>query len=150
MLAHGLAVQAIRANGRGGIKVGMAENIMTALPAVETPKNIRAAEIATREMNAAYLTVMLEGRYTDAYLAAAGADAPRFTEGELKTISTPVDFVGLNVYAPGAYVEASDAGAGLYGDTPAELLSAHGIALADLRARDALLGAAPGGEAVEA
>ena len=45
---------------------GMAENILTALPAVETLKNIRAAELATRELNAPYLTVMLEGRYTDA------------------------------------------------------------------------------------
>ena len=108
VLAHGLAVQAVRANSRGSVRVGMAENIVTALPAVETPENIRAAEIATREMNAAYLTVMLEGRYTDAYLAAAGADAPRFTESDLKTISTPVDFVGLNVYAPGAYVRAID------------------------------------------
>jgi beta-glucosidase len=108
VLAHGLAVQAVRANSRGYVRVGMAENIVAALPAVETLKNIRAAEIATREMNAAYLTVMLEGRYTDAYLAAAGADAPRFTESDLRTISTPVDFVGINVYAPGAYVRAID------------------------------------------
>ena len=148
VLGHGLAVQAVRANSRGNIKVGMAENIMTALPAVETLKNIHAAELATREMNAAYLTVMLEGRYTDAYLAAAGADAPRFTAGELKTISTPVDFVGINVYSPGAYVRASDAAPGYTVIPAAALLSAHGIALADLRARHALLGAAPGGEAV--
>ena len=111
-LGHGLAVQAVRANGRAGIKVGMAENMVTALPAVETPENIRAAEIATREMNAPYLTVMLEGRYTDAYLAAAGADAPRFTAEELKTISTPVDMVGINIYEPGAFVRASDAAPG--------------------------------------
>ena len=52
VLGHGLAVQAVRALGRGGTKVGMAENITTALPAVETLKNIRAAELATREMNA--------------------------------------------------------------------------------------------------
>ena len=112
VLGHGLAVQAVRANGRGGIKVGPAENITTALPDVETLKNIRAAELATREMNAPYLTVMLEGRYTDGWLSAAGADAPRFTADELRTISTPVDFVGINVYAPGAYVRASDAAPG--------------------------------------
>ena len=112
VLGHGLAVQAVRANGRRGTKVGMAENITAALPEIETLKHIRAAELATREMNAPYLTVMLEGRYTDAYLAEAGADAPRFTEGELRTISTPVDFVGINVYAPGAYVRASDAAPG--------------------------------------
>ena len=109
VLGHGLAVQALRANGRAGIKVGPAENLTIALPDIETPKNIRAAELATRELNAPYLTVMMEGRYTDAWLAAAGAAAPRFTPEELRTIATPVDFVGLNVYSVGAYVRASDA-----------------------------------------
>lgn len=112
VLAHGLAVQAVRASGRRGTKVGPAENIATALPAVETVENIRAAELATRELNAPYLTVMLEGRYTDAYLANAGADAPRFTPQDLKTISSKVDFVGLNVYAPSQYVLASEAPSG--------------------------------------
>jgi len=41
VLAHGLAVQAVRASGRRGTKVGPAENIATALPAIETAENIR-------------------------------------------------------------------------------------------------------------
>ena len=49
------------------------------MPVVETPDHIAAAERVTRELNAAYLTVILEGRYTDAYLADAGANAPKFT-----------------------------------------------------------------------
>jgi beta-glucosidase len=112
VLAHGLAVQAIRANARPGTRVGPAENMTTALPAVETPENIRAAELATREVNAPYLTVMLEGRYTDAYLARAGADAPKFMAKDLEIIASPVDFVGLNVYSPGLYVLASAAASG--------------------------------------
>jgi beta-glucosidase len=108
VLAHGLGVQAVRASGRAGIKVGPAENMKPAFPVINTPENIRAAEQATRELNAPYLTVMLEGRYTDAYLKAAGADAPRFTDAELKTIATPVDFVGLNTYGPGEFVRALD------------------------------------------
>ena len=107
-LAHGLAVQAIRAKGRAGTRVGMAENITACVPAIETPENIRAAEIATRELNAGFLNVILDGRYTDAFLAWAGSDAPKFTPEELKIIATPVDFVGLNIYAPQAYVVASD------------------------------------------
>ena len=59
-------------------------------------------------MNAGYLTVILEGKYTNAYLAAAGNDAPKFTEDDLKTISSPVDFIGINVYRPSAYVVASE------------------------------------------
>jgi beta-glucosidase len=107
-LAHGLAVQAIRARGRAGTKVGPAENIAACLPAIDTPANIRAAEIATRELNAGFLNVILEGRYTDAFLEYAGANAPKYTPGELKIISAPNDFVGLNIYAPQYYVVASD------------------------------------------
>jgi beta-glucosidase len=107
-LGHGLAVQAIRANGRAGIKVGPAENAVSCIPAIETSANIRAAEMATRELNAGYLTVMMEGKYTDAYLAKAGSDAPKFTPEDLRIIASPIDFVGLNVYMPDHYVVAAD------------------------------------------
>lgn len=107
-LGHGLAVQAIRAHGRVGTKVGPAENIVICIPAIETPANVHAAEIATRELNAGYLTLMLEGKYTDAFLAYAGKNAPAYTAEDLSVISSPVDFVGLNVYTPEHYVIAAD------------------------------------------
>jgi beta-glucosidase len=109
-LGHGLAVQAVRAHGRSGTKVGPAENVEICVPAIETPANIRAAEIATRELNAGYLTAILEGKYTDAFLAYAGANAPSFTPEDLKAISSPIDFVGLNVYMPNQYVVAGENG----------------------------------------
>jgi beta-glucosidase len=108
VLGHGLAVQAIRAHGRGDTKVGFAENMLIAVPVINTPEHVKAAEIATRELNADFTTVMLEGRYTDAYLERAGDDAPKFTDDELKTIASPLDFVGVNVYKPNVYVVASD------------------------------------------
>ena len=111
-LGHGLAVQAIRAQGRAGTRIGLAENVVSCVPAIETAANIRASEIATREMNAGYLTAILEGHYTDAFLAYAGANAPRFTAEEMKIIAAPIDFVGLNIYMPQHYVTASDAPAG--------------------------------------
>ena len=107
VLAHGLAVQAIRAKAAPATKVGLAENINSGVPVIETPEHIAAAERFTREANAGYLTVMLEGRYTDTFLKAAGADAPKFTPEDLKTISSPLDFVGINVYVPN-YVRAID------------------------------------------
>ena len=108
VLAHGLAVQAIRAQGPADVKVGFAENIRVAVPTIETPENVRAAETATREGNAGFMTVMMEGTYLDGYLAEAGGEMPTFTDEELKTIASPVDFVGINVYRPEWYVEASD------------------------------------------
>ena len=108
VLGHGMAVQAIRAKGKTGTKVGPAEVIEVAVPLIETPEHIKAAERATREMNAPFLTVMLEGKYTDTYLKEAGADAPKFTDDDLKIISSPLDFVGVNIYKPTSYVLASD------------------------------------------
>jgi beta-glucosidase len=111
VLAHGFAVQAIRAKAQRGTMVGPAENVTVGVPAIETPQHIAAAERYTREVNASYLTVILEGRYTDAFLTSAGANAPKFTGEDLKVISSPLDFVGINVYLP-SYVRAIDAAPG--------------------------------------
>ena len=108
VLGHGLAVQAIRAKAKAGTRVGLAENIIAGVPVIETPEHIKAAETATRELNAQYMTVIQEGKYTDAYLAAAKGDAPKYTPEDLKIISSPLDFVGINIYQP-RYVRASDA-----------------------------------------
>jgi beta-glucosidase len=108
VLGQGLAVQAIHAMGKAGTKCGPADNINTAVPVVDTAENVAAAQRATRELNAAYLTVMLEGVYTDSYLESAGANAPKIAESDLETIGTPVDFVGINVYRPNVYVLPSD------------------------------------------
>src|SRR3712207_7637419 len=102
------SVQAVRAAGKPGTKVGPAEVIQCAVPLIESPEHVRGAQSATRELNAAYLTVMLEGKYTDAYLKEAGADAPKFTDEDLKVIASPLDFVGINVYKPAFYALASD------------------------------------------
>lgn len=107
VLAHGLAVQAIRARGKQGTKVGPAENIEIAAPLIETPENIKAAQTATCELNAPFLTVMLEGKYTEKYLRDAGKDAPKFTGEDLEIIRSPLDFVGINVYTPKYYALAS-------------------------------------------
>lgn len=105
VLGHGFAVQAIRAKAKSGTRVGLAENMAICVPVMETPAHIEAATRAAREMNAPYMTVIQEGKYTDAYLARAGADAPKFTPEDLKIISSPLDFAGINIYTP-TYVRA--------------------------------------------
>jgi len=111
VLAHGLAVQAIRTHAKPGTKVGIADNANACVPVIETPEHIAAAAKAYRETNAGYLTPIMEGRYTDAYLAHHGAAAPKFTAAEMKAIGSPLDFVGLNVYTP-LYIRADDSPAG--------------------------------------
>ena len=50
-----------------------------------------------RALNAGHLTVMPEGRYTDAFLAKAGADAPTFTDADPAAIGSPLGLVGTNI-----------------------------------------------------
>ena len=100
VLAHGLGVQAIRAHAKAGTQVGLADNTVFYVPVIETPEHIAAARKATREMNAMFLTAIMEGRYIDEYLAAEGANAPKVAAGDMAAIGSPLDFVAINVYAP--------------------------------------------------
>ena len=100
VLAHGLGVQAIRASSPNGTQVGLAENAVVVCPVLETPEHIEAAHKATRDVNAPFLTTVLDGRYPDSYLAREQANAPKVEEGDMKAIGSPLDFVGLNIYVP--------------------------------------------------
>jgi beta-glucosidase len=111
ILAHGLGVQAIRANAKAGTQVGLAENASVYVPVIETSEHIRAAQEATRQGNAPFLTAVMEGKYTDHYLESEGANAPKAESGDMKAIGSPLDFVGLNVYNPN-FVRANGSAAG--------------------------------------
>jgi beta-glucosidase len=112
VLAHGLAVRAIRAGGPPETKVGFAENMGVAVPVIDAPEYVKAAQAATRDINAGFITVMLEGKYTDKYLAEAGGNTPQFDDNEMTIIASPLEFVGINVYKPRCYVEPADEPAG--------------------------------------
>ncbi|HEY2468143.1 MAG TPA: GH1 family beta-glucosidase [Terracidiphilus sp.] len=105
LLAHGLGLQAIRANASSGTKVGFIDMPQACVPVIETKEHIEAARRATREENAPFLTAFMEGKYLDSYLEREGPNAPRVEPGDLDAIGSPVDFVGLNVYVP-TYVRA--------------------------------------------
>src|SRR5262245_1943356 len=120
VLGHGMAVQAIRAMGRAGTKFGQAENLGHAIPIIDSPEHVKAVVAATRAMNIYFLGPLLEGRYSDAYLKAAGKDAPKFTDSDRKIIVAPLDFVGVNVYIPLLLVKASNQPSG-YEEAPFSL-----------------------------
>jgi beta-glucosidase len=110
-LAHGLGVQAIRAHAKAGTQVGIADNTTFYVPVIETPEHVAAARKATRELNAMFLTAIMEGRYIDEYLQAEGANAPKVQDGDMKAIGSPLDFLALNIYAP-EWVRADDSAKG--------------------------------------
>jgi beta-glucosidase len=106
VLGHGLGVQAIRAAARAGTMVGIADNVQACTPVIDSPEHVHAASLAIREQNASYLSVILDGRYSELYLKGLGAAAPRFTPTEMTAIGAPLDFVGLNIYTA-TYVRAA-------------------------------------------
>ncbi len=107
VLGHGLAVQAIRAKAKAGTKIGSAENLTAITPAFDSPEHVAAARKAIVEENAPFLSVMRTGKYTDRYLQKLGADAPKFTDAEMRAIGSPMDFQGINIYTP-EFVRAAD------------------------------------------
>ncbi len=115
LLAHGKAVQAIRAETRGA-QVGFSPVVTPRLPASDTEADIAAARQATfavREKNSWthswWMDPVFFGSYPQDGLEFYGHDAPRVGPGDLSTISAPVDFLGMNNYQ-GLLVEADGAG----------------------------------------
>lgn len=111
LLAHGLGVQAIRANAKDDVAVGPAENVLIGVPAIEDAAHVEAAKRMFRRSNAAYIVPILDGAYPESWLKEQAADAPIIADGDMKAIGQPVDFVGVNIYT-GSYVRPSDTEAG--------------------------------------
>jgi beta-glucosidase len=107
-LAHGLAVQAYRAAVRSG-RIGPALNLAPAYPA--QPGAEAAATLADGRENRLYLEPILKGSYpTDVIQAMPAASRTALQAairpGDLKSISAPVDLLGVNYYYP-VYVDSA-------------------------------------------
>ncbi len=107
LLAHGHGVAAVREFGGPGARVGWVHNHLPApqIPATETEADIVAAQTLYEQTNRQLMGPVFLGHYPDAFLAEAGADAPEVRPGDMKLISEPTDFLGLNLYA-GDFVRA--------------------------------------------
>ncbi len=118
LVAHGLAVQAIRANAPGA-KVGYAPCSSPACPATDAPEDVAAARSAYFAMpedpdrwfwNVTWWSdPVLLGRYPEDGLSRYGRFLPRGFAGDLNTICQKLDFYGQNIYH-GTTVRAGAAG----------------------------------------
>ena len=98
-LGQGLAMQALRA-GASGLQVGTTMALQPCRPAGGLPWNRLASDGLDALWNRAWLDPLFKGSYPkdlDALLKGVVQD------GDLKTVRQPVDFLGVNYYAP-AYV----------------------------------------------
>ncbi len=103
-LAHGLGVQAIRAE-RSDIPCGIVINAMSITPATDNQADIDAAERQFQFDNGVFFSPIFDGKYDDEFNEALGELLP-IQEGDLATINQPLDFWGFNYYTP---VKVADA-----------------------------------------
>ena len=69
ILAHGLGVQAIRANAKAGTLVGLAENANVYILVIENSEHIEATPQGDSRRQRSFLTALMEGNTPDGYPA---------------------------------------------------------------------------------
>ncbi|MCK1820468.1 GH1 family beta-glucosidase [Streptomyces sp. XM83C] len=94
LLAHGLAVSALRAAGAG--QVGIANSHGPTWPASDDPADQEAAAFYDLLLNRLFAEPVLLG----AYPQGLGDLMPGDPQADLETIGAPLDFYGVNYYAP--------------------------------------------------
>jgi beta-glucosidase len=97
LLGHGLATAALRA--AGDVPVGITHTLSPTRPATDDPADADAARKLDGLHNRIYTDPVLLGRYPDdlAWLH-DGADLSAIRDGDLATIGTKLDFLGVNYY----------------------------------------------------
>ena len=105
MMAHGKAVQVIRACAQLPAKIGYAPVGVISMPETETPEDIEAARAAMFDIhqpalwnNTWWTDPVLLGQYPEDGLRAFGKDAPKVHPGDMELMSQPLDFYGVNIY----------------------------------------------------
>mgnify|MGYP001816077334 CR=1 FL=1 len=117
LLAHGQAVQVIRARAKTNPLISAAQASPVSIPDTDQPADIAAARnhmfaISGKHFfnNTWFSDPMLLGHYPEDGLALFEADMPVMQDGDLATIQQPLDFFGANIYS-GRYVRATADGA---------------------------------------
>lgn len=114
LVAHGLAVRAIRASTRIPVKVGIAPVAVAYYPETGSEGDIDAARQRTLMArgdilwsNTWWMDPLFFGAYPEDGLRQLGANAPDIAAGDMAAIGEPIDFIGENIYV-GTAVRAGD------------------------------------------
>ncbi|WP_055478667.1 GH1 family beta-glucosidase [Sphaerimonospora mesophila] len=102
LLAHGLAAQVLH-DRHPGRRIGPALNLHPTYPADDTPEAARAARHADGLENRLYLDPIFKGHYPEdtlRWISERGPMRDHILEGDLATISTPIDLLGVQYYTP--------------------------------------------------
>lgn len=105
LLAHGKAVQVIRARAQLKPTIGAAPVGIAKIPASNQAEDINAARAATFAIsgkncwsNTWFADPMILGKYPEDGLKLFSKDMPNIHHGDMETICQPLDFYGVNIY----------------------------------------------------
>jgi beta-glucosidase len=101
MVAHGLAVQALRAVAPA-VKVGIVLNQWMSDAADADPRSIQNADSAWDRGETVFLHPIFKGHYHPAYVDYAGG-LPECQAGDMALIAQRLDFLGINFYSRNLY-----------------------------------------------
>ncbi len=110
LLGHGLAARVLKENVKDAY-VGLVDNNECPWPVMDTEEHRAAARKAWQERNSQRLFPMMTGEYDQTAYERHYGPLPDFTDEDMKIISTPVDYFGVNYYSC-APVRAADNEAG--------------------------------------
>ncbi len=97
LLSHGLAVQALRAQGCAA-SLGIVLNLSPVVPATSSEDDAAAARLEDGRLVRWYMDPLFHGRYPVDVWHHLGADAPQVQPGDMAAIATPIDHLGVNYY----------------------------------------------------
>jgi beta-glucosidase len=97
LLAHGLALEVIRENSKGS-SAGIVNNLEWIEPASSSIRDREAAARHDGAFNRWYLDPIFYGSYPQDMMDWYADDAPIIEPGDMKIISSPIDFLGVNFY----------------------------------------------------
>ena len=95
-LAHGLAIQALRAQGQKNL--GIVLNMERAAPADARASSLEAAQNWDAIYNDWFTGGIFKGAYPQAVIEAFGIDMPQGFAADMETIAQPLDWLGINYY----------------------------------------------------
>lgn len=105
LLAHGQAVQVIRARAKTSPLVGFSPSVASKIPMTNDPADVAAAQQAmfavpyrTQWVNTWFSDPIFLGQYPTDGLAVFGSDAPQVGANDFAIIGEPLDFYGCNLY----------------------------------------------------
>lgn len=106
LLSHGLALQAMRAEG-GAARLGIVLNVSPIQPATDSAADLDKANLEDGRLVRWYMDPLFKSCYPPDVLEFLGADAPLVEAGDMQAITTPMDFLGINYYSR-SVVSAAD------------------------------------------